>query len=81
MIVRIRRHSGKAGGENYYHHADIICNNYREALRACSENRVKNWRWIDTFDTCEKDYVRYEVSYRVSEESARNPQNPIKENK
>ncbi len=76
MIVRVRRHSGDAGGRNHYHHADIICKNKRDAWLACRNGIVSNWRWIDSFDTCDRSYVRYEVMYEVSEESSKNPMKP-----
>lgn len=77
MIVRVRKSSGVIGGSNYYHHADIICKNKEQALKACVEERVINWRWIDTFDTSLKDYVKYSILYEVTENQSKNPMKPL----
>lgn len=77
MILRIRRSTGVSGDSNYYHHADIICENKQEALKACKERRVVNWRWIDTYDTCIKDYVEYIILYEVTESQSKNPMKPL----
>lgn len=77
MILRVRRSKGVSGDSNYYHHADIICENKEEALKACKEGRVVNWRWIDTYDTCIKDYVEYTVLYEVTEQQSKNPMKPL----
>jgi len=77
MIFRVRRSKGVSGDSNYYHHADIICENKQEAIKACKEDRVTNWRWIDTYDTCIKDYVEYIVLYEVTENQSKNPMKPL----
>lgn len=76
IIVRVRRYSGFTGGQNYYHHADVICHSKKEALEAAKEGRVKNWRLIDKFDTTDRDYEYYEVLYLVTEEEAKRPHTP-----
>ncbi len=76
MIVRVRRISGIEGGRHDYHHADIICKNKKEALVACKNGSVSNWRWIDSFDVCKKSYVKYDVLYEVDEKIAENPETP-----
>ena len=68
-IIRIRRYSGIKGGKNYYHHADLYANNTKEALiraKTCGY-----WRWIDTFDTSDSDYVRYESLGEIDKDDAR----------
>lgn len=77
MIVRVRRLSGYAGGSNYYHHADIVCKNKKEAIKACKEGRVANWRWIDTFDTSRTDYLKYDILYEVTETQSKSPMIPM----
>jgi len=77
MIFRVRKLSGNIGGSNYYHHADVICKDKKEALKACEEGRVINWRWIDTYDTSIKDYVEYNILYEVAESQSKNPMKPL----
>jgi len=62
-VFRIRMYSGRAGGSNYYHHADVISTHYQTALKAAREGRVTNWRWVDRYDSCEESYREYEYLY------------------
>lgn len=62
-VYRIRRYSGRANGPNYYHHADVVAPHWATALKMAREGKVSNWRWIDSFDTCDKEYVYYEYLY------------------
>lgn len=75
-IFRIRRYSGYKDGANHYYHADVVARDSKAALRAAKEGRVENWRWVDTFDKSDEDYVRYEFLYRVTNE-AKKPECPI----
>ena len=76
-VYRIRRYSGHAGGSNHYHHADVMARDRHEALRAAKEGRVANWRWIDTYDTCDKTYCRYEYLYPLKRCEAKRPAKPL----
>ncbi|KKU51698.1 MAG: hypothetical protein A3H69_00810 [Candidatus Sungbacteria bacterium RIFCSPLOWO2_02_FULL_47_9] len=69
-------YSGTKGGSNYYHHADVVSRNHHLALKAAKEGRVRNWRWIDTFDTASKDYRTYELLGRIEPDGAKNPRRP-----
>ena len=76
LIYRIRRCSGAKNESNYYYHADVIARSSRLALRAAKDGRVCNWRWIDRFDTADRDYLTYEFLYRLNSDEAENPQLP-----
>jgi hypothetical protein len=76
IVVRVRRYSGTKGGPNYYHHADIITTSEEEALLAAREGRIRNWRWIDTYDISENDYKRFEVLETIDFEGAKKPAEP-----
>ena len=76
-IYRIRKYSGYKGGANYYHHADVIERSRKRALKAAQEGRVRNWRWIDTFDTASKNYIEYEILYTEHPELAKRPERPL----
>ena len=76
-IYRIRRHSGHKGGTNFYYHADVIARSKKSALKAAQEGRVRNWRWIDTFDRAHETYTYYEFLYTEDAKWAKNPQRPL----
>lgn len=76
-IFRIRMYSGRAGGSNYYHHADVIETHYTKALKAAREGRVTNWRWIDTFDKSNENYRQFEYLYMLDSSKARSPMRPL----
>ena len=75
-VWRIRKYCGKAGGSNYYYHADVIAPHWQTALKAANDERVKNWRWIDTYDSTDEDYCYYEYLYQVSD-NPRKPATPM----
>ena len=75
-VYRIRRFSGRAGGSNYYDHADVVESHWTRALQAARQGRVTNWRRIDRFDTSDEDYCYYEHLYAVDEADAEDPQPP-----
>lgn len=75
-VYRIRKHCGTKGGSNYYFHADVIAKSPASAMKAAKENRIRNWRWIDRFDTAPKTYCRYEFLYRLDDGEAKNPMMP-----
>jgi hypothetical protein len=66
-VYRIRRCAGAEGGAHTYFHADVIAPNWWTALRAAKQGRVRNWRWIDTFDRSSTTYCRYVFLYRLDE--------------
>lgn len=74
---RVRRYSGHKGGSNHYYHADILAKTWHEALRAAKEDRVLNWRRVDTFDMAEETYCRYEYLYQVDRCCAKHPRKPL----
>lgn len=76
-MYRIRMCSGSKGGRNHYHHADVIARDRQGAMRAAREGRVRNWRWIDSFDTADKTYTHYEFLYRLDESEASLARAPI----
>jgi len=57
----VRRNHGFAGLRNHYFHADIKAKNKREALVIARKGGGISWRWIDSFDTCDKSYIYYEI--------------------
>ena len=75
-IYRIRHYFGIKGRSNHYFHADVVASSGALALKAAREGRVRNWRWIDTFDTAPKDYSRYELLYCVDAKNAKQPRAP-----
>lgn len=76
-IYRIRWCHGNEGESNHYSHADVIAPRGSLALQAAKEERVFNWRQIDTFDRASKDYSEYELLYRVNAvREAREPAKP-----
>lgn len=45
---------------NYVYHADLLAENRNAAIKKARRNEC-NWRWIDTFDLCDKKYTQYEA--------------------
>ncbi len=78
-IFRVRMYSGYKGGSNYYHHADILETHYMKALTAAHQGRVCNWRRVDSFDTAQEDYVKYEYLGMVNFDESRNPMRPLED--
>ena len=76
-IFRVRMYRGDKGGSNYYFHADIITTHYKKALAAARQDRVRNWRWIDTYDTSDRDYKSFEYLYIVEPFQARKAARPL----
>lgn len=59
--------------------ADIIGTHYMRALKAARDDRVKNWRLIDTFDNSNKDYMDFEYLGIIEKSEAKNPQKPLEQ--
>jgi hypothetical protein len=78
-IFRVRKLSGQAGGSHFYHHADIIAPTWQKAIKAAKAGRVRNWRWVDSYDSNETDYENFQFLYRVRDEG-KNPQRPVPKN-
>jgi hypothetical protein len=81
QIFRIRKYCGRKGGSNYYYHADVIGYRSSTVLKAAQENRIKNWRWVDTFDVSKEDYCHYEVLYVLNKKEAKLPELPLPKKK
>ena len=77
-VYRIRKIWAVAGGQNHYSHADVIAPHWATALKAAREDRVTNWRAIDSFDHSDKDYTEYEFLCAVTGQALR-PREPLKE--
>ena len=75
-VFRVRRYSGHEGGSNFYHHADVISTHYQTALKAARDGLIRNWRWVDTYDTSDETYVDYEYLYVVDWDRADRPAPP-----
>jgi hypothetical protein len=65
MIVRVRRESGYIGGPNTVYHADIVAHDFNHALELARKDLVTNWRWIDSFDISNYNYICYKVLYEL----------------
>jgi len=75
---RIRKTwSNGNGNSNYAHHADVVAPHWATALKAAKEGRVRNWRWIDTWDSSDEAYEEYEYLYPVEPGNAPWHQNKI----
>lgn len=46
-------------------------------MRAARDGRVRNWRWIDSFDASDTTYEFYKFLYPVSKDDAQNPSRPL----
>ena len=72
-LFRVRRLSGKKGGYNYYHHADVIADSGEQLISACKNGEVGYWRRVDRFDESSKDYVEYRVLGEIGREHCEYP--------
>lgn len=68
-VYRVRRYvCFKAGGSNYYYHADIPAMTAREAIKKAKTQGHSDvcWRCIDEFDSSPEPYSYVELLYRLT---------------
>ena len=77
-IYRIERTWGRKNHINYVDHADVYADTPDEVLQAAQNNRIFNWRRIDSFDKSDQDYCEYNVMEEVIlEKDAKKPGFPL----
>lgn len=73
IIVRVEKEINSKDYRTLKYHADVKCEDAKEALKAATEGLVKNWRFIDSYDTSSISYTTYKVLYVVNEDQAVKP--------
>lgn len=73
IIVRLEKEINQIDYRTLKYHADVKCEDAKEALKSAKEGLVRNWRFIDSYDVSSMNYTTYKILYVVNEYQAVKP--------